>query len=272
MPNTLKLIKKAQEPQLEEDEKVVAYIRGFSANEKISQVMKDIYMMKKPIGVLLNKRNIIKPFEDVEPIEFICRKNDCSLFLFTSHSKKRPLNLVMGRLYNGHILDMVEFGVEMYKAIQDFAARISLGVKPVLIFTGEPFESDFDMIRIKNLLNDFFLGPRPKYIRVKGIEHVIMFVADGCKVYIRPYLIEQKRTPGSSNVVAECHEMGPQLDLVVRRTKLANHDQFTEACKQKPKQPKSARNKNIIKDDLGATNARVHINAQDFSKMHTVKY
>lgn len=257
---------------MEEDEKNVAYIRGFTACDQITRVMKDIYMMKKPIGVPLNKKNVIQPFEDAQPIEFICQKNECSLFLFTSHNKKRPNNLIMGRLFDGHILDMVEFGVELYKSIEDFPARISLGVKPILIFTGEPFETDFDMIRIKNLLNDFFLGPKPTSIRVKGIEHVIMFVAHGGKIYMRPYMIEQKKVAGTDKTTAACHEMGPQLDLVVRRTKLANHDHFTLACKQKQKAPKSSKNKNVSKDELGTTHGRVHIGRQDFDKMYNVKY
>lgn len=272
MPNTWKLIKKAQEPQLDEDEKNVAYIRGFTASDLITRVMRDIYMLKKPIGVPLNKKNVIQPFEDATPIEFICTKNDCSLFTFTSHSKKRPNNLVMGRLFDGHVLDMIEFGVEMYKAIEDLPARISLGVKPILIFSGEPFETDFDLIRIKNLLNDFFLGPRPTSIRIKGIEHVILFVAHGGKIFMRPYLIEQKKVAGSDKLAATCHEMGPQLDLVVRRTKIADHEHYTQACKQKPKVSKAAKNKNISKDELGTTHGRIHIGRQDFDRMYNVKY
>lgn len=272
MPNTYKLLKKAQEAQLDEDEKNVAYIRGFTASDLVSRVMKDIYMLKKPIGIPLNKKNVIQPFEDASPIEFICTKNNCSLFLFTSHNKKRPHNLVMGRLFDGHILDMVEFGVESFKAIEEFSARISLGVKPILIFAGETFETEFDMIRIKNLLNDFFLGPKPDKIRVKGIEHVIMFIAHSGKIFMRPYLIEQKKIPGSDKTTATCHDMGPQLDLVVRRSQLADHEHFTQACKQKPKVPKSARNKNVSKDELGTTHGRIHVGRQDYGKMYNVKY
>lgn len=272
MPNTWKLLQKAHEPQLEEDEKNVAYIRGFTANDLVTRVMRDIYTLKKPIGVPLNKKNVIQPFEDVSPIEFICQKNECSLFLFTSHSKKRPNNLVMGRLFDGHILDMVEFGVEMYKAIEDFGARISLGVKPILIFAGEPFETDFDMIRIKNLLNDFFQGPRPTSVRVKGIEHVILFVAHVGKVLMRPYLIEQKKSAGADKPVVTCHDLGPHLDLVVRRTQIANHEHFTKACKKPSKKPKSTKNKNVSKDELGTTHGKIHIGRQDFDKMYNVKY
>lgn len=265
-------MKRAAEPQLDEDEKNVVYIRGFTASDQVNRVMKDLYMLKKPIGIPLNKKNVIQPFEDSKPIEFICQKNDCSLFCFTSHSKKRPHNLVIGRTFDGHMLDMVEFGVDLYKAIEDFPARISLGVKPILIFTGEPFQTDFDMIRIKNLLNDFFLGPRPASVRIKGIEHVILIVAHCGKVFVRPYLVEQKKPNGADTTAATCHEMGPQLDLTIRRTQLANHDLFSQACKQKPKAAKSTKNKNVSRDELGTTYGKVHMGRQDFNKMYNVKY
>lgn len=257
---------------MDEDEKNVAYIRGFKANELITKVVKDIYQIKKPIGLLFNKKNVIQPFEDGEPIEFICKKNSCPLFTFTSHSKKRPNNLVIGRLFDGRILDMVEFGVDSYKEVKEFGAKISVGSKPILIFAGEPFETDFDMVRIKNLLNDFFLGPQPTSLRVCGIEHVITFTAHESKIFMRCYMIEQKKLVGCDKPEVVCHEMGPRFDLIVRRTKIADNEQFNRACKQKPKAPKSAKNKNINRDEVGNTFGRIHIQRQDFNKMHTVKY
>lgn len=261
---------KQQDSQLIEDEKNVAFIRGYSGNDLTRKVMNDIHALKKPFGVHLNKRNVVKPFEDISPIEFMCARNECSLFLFSSHSKKRPNNLTMGRLFNDRLLDMVEFGVDNYKAIQDLPARVSLGMKPILIFGGEPFETDFEHIRIKNLFNDFFLGPKPANVSVKGIEHVIMFVAANGKIYMRPYLIEQKKMAGRYAV--KCHDMGPQIDFIVKRAKLANDEHFKEACKQKLKSKKPKRNKNISKDELGTTHGKIHIGRQDYGKMFNVKY
>jgi len=272
MPNTKRLLEKIHEPQLDEDEKNVAYIRGFTSSELVNKVMKDLYKLKKPIGITLNKRNVIRPFEDIQPIEFLCQRNECPLFIFTSHSKKRPHNMVMGRVFDGHILDMVEFGVEKYKEMDDFPARITLGLKPLLVFAGEPFETEFDMIRIKNLLTDFFRGPRPSKIRVKGIEHVILITAHDGKIFIRPYMIEQKKLASSDKPIVTCHDMGPQLDLIVRRSQLADNDHYTEACKQKPKKPKSKKNKNISRDELGTTHGKIHIGRQNFDRMYNVKY
>jgi ribosome production factor 2 len=44
-------------------------------------------------------------------------RQDCSLFIVGTHQKKRPDNLIIGRLFADHLLDMFEFGVSNYKGI-----------------------------------------------------------------------------------------------------------------------------------------------------------
>jgi ribosome production factor 2 len=68
--------------------------------------------MKKPDSILFQRNNDMHPFEAQTSIEFLCQSNDCSLFSFGSHSKKRPHNLVMGRMYDFQTLDMFEFGID----------------------------------------------------------------------------------------------------------------------------------------------------------------
>ena len=69
---------------------------------------------------MMSKKNNIRPFDEVNSLEFLSQKNDCSLFMVGSHSKKRPQNLVMGRFFNYQLLDMIEFGVLDYKSIDSF--------------------------------------------------------------------------------------------------------------------------------------------------------
>lgn len=42
----------------------------------------------------------------------------CSLFCFGNHQKKRPNNLIFGRMFDWQLLDMVEFGVVDYEPMQ----------------------------------------------------------------------------------------------------------------------------------------------------------
>ena len=64
----------------------------------------------------------VQPFEPggEAPLEFFCTKSNCSLFALGSHSKKRPHNLVLGRLYDFHLYDALEFGIEQLQLIKEF--------------------------------------------------------------------------------------------------------------------------------------------------------
>ena len=72
-----------------------------------------------------------------------------------TQQKKRPDNLIFGRLFASHILDMFEFGVSNYKPITAFVAQeITQHLKPLLVFQGEQFEFSEKHRQLKN----FFIG------------------------------------------------------------------------------------------------------------------
>jgi len=137
---------------------------------------------------MMKQKNDILPFEDITSIEKFACKYNASLFMIALHNKKRPHNLVMGRMYEHMLLDMIEFGVENYKGLKDFKVeKITLGIKPLLIFNGELFESNHEYSRIKNLLVDMFLREEVQKIRLQGLEHVLSFTAVGNKILLRSY-------------------------------------------------------------------------------------
>jgi len=146
------------------------------------------YDLKKPNAQMMKQKNDILPFEDITPIEKFASKYNASLFMIALHNKKRPHNLVMGRMYEHMLLDMIEFGIENYKGLKDFKVeKITLGIKPLLIFNGELFESNHEYSRIKNLLVDMFLREKVQKIRLQGLEHVLSFTAVENKILLRSY-------------------------------------------------------------------------------------
>lgn len=264
-----KFLEKRQ-PQLVEPTKGAIFIRGATANDTTTRLMKDICMLKKPHSVFFNKKNDWRPFEDATHIEFMSLKNDTPLFMFASHNKKRPNNLIIGRTFDNQVLDMFETGVENYKSMADFKTpKISIGSKPVILFSGEQFEKQFEYERFKNLMLDFFSGPQTDSVRLSGLENVITLIAAEGRVYFRHHRIILKKS-GTRYPRVELEEIGPRFDLVIRRHQLASDDLFQRATKQ-PKQLEPKKVKNISKSALGTQFGRVHMQRQDYSRLSTRK-
>lgn len=260
----------AREPKLVENAKNTLFIKGRKTSVIVANCMKDLYDIKKPHGKILNKLNNIVPFENITPIEEFSKKNDASMFMFTSHNKKRPHNLILGRMYDSHLLDMVEFGIEHYKGLKEFKTqKVSLGIKLCLLFAGELFEHNHEYKRIKSLLIDIFQREIVQAVRLQGLEHVLMFTAAEDRIYFRSYRIQMKKS-GSRIPRIELEEIGPSFDLKLRRTKISSDDLFKLACKR-PKELKVKKVKNISKDTFGTQHGQIHIPKQNIDKLQTRK-
>ncbi|GFN84626.1 ribosome production factor 2 homolog [Plakobranchus ocellatus] len=259
-----------KEPKIFENSKNALMFKGGNTSQTVTQILKDWHTLKKPNATLFTKKNATKPFEDQSSVEFFASKADTSLFMFGSHSKKRPNNIVIGRLFDGQVLDMVEFGVSKFTSLRDFKTlKTASGIKPCVVISGEFFEDSDDNRRIKNLLIDFFRGPTVEKISLSGLEHVISITATNGKFYLRSYRILMKKS-GSKVPRVELEAMGPSLDLVLRRTHLASDDLFKRALK-KPATAKPKKKKNISRDDLGNRLGRIHMKTQEFDKLQVRK-
>uniref|UniRef100_A0A2K6SVB1 Ribosome production factor 2 homolog n=1 Tax=Saimiri boliviensis boliviensis TaxID=39432 RepID=A0A2K6SVB1_SAIBB len=209
----------------------------------------------KRANVLYKKKTITRPFEDQTSL---AKKSDCPLLMFGSH-KKRPNNLVIGRMYDYHVLDMIELGIENFVSLKDIKnSKCPEGTKPVLIFAGDVFDVTEDYRRLKSLLTDFFRGPTVSNIHLAGLEYALHFTAlNG--IYFQSYKLLLKKS-----------EMGPSLDLVLRRTHLASDDLYKLSMKM-PKALKPKKKKNISHDTFGTTYGRIHMQKQDLSKLQIRK-
>lgn len=251
-----------QAPKVFENDKKTLLIKGGNTSNVVSNALQELHMLKKPNSLLFRKRNISRPFEDATSIEFLTKVNDTSLFVFGSHSKKRPHNLVFGRTYDQHILDMVELGIEKFTSLSEIVGpKSSVGAKPCLMFSGEGFEADTDLRRLKSLLIDFFRGPVVTNVTLQGLEQVISFTAVDDKIMMRIYKVNLKKS-GTRTPRIELSDMGPNFDFVIRRTRLASDDLFKRACR-KPKAAKLHLKKNISRSILGEKRGRIHMTKQD---------
>ncbi|XP_078034499.1 ribosome production factor 2-like protein Non3 [Augochlora pura] len=259
-----------KEPKLIEDVKETLCFKGKNTSQTVVDFMKDLYNLKKPNAQIMQKKNDVLPFEDITLIEKFAVKYNAPLFMIALHNKKRPHNIVMGRMYENTLLDMAEFGVENYKSLKDFKVpKITEGLKPLLVFNGELFENNYELDRIKNLFIDMFQREVVENIRLQGLEHVLSFTAVENKILLRSYRIQLKKSNTRIPRI-ELEEIGPRADLICRRTKLASADLFKKACK-KPKELKVKKKKNISKDKLGSTFGRVHVGSQNINGIQTRK-
>lgn len=91
-------------PKQVENVKKALLLKGPSSSQIMNNVIKDLHTLKKPDAKLFTKRNLTRPFEDQSSIEFLCKANDSSLFSYVSHTKKRPHNLVLGRMFDFQVI------------------------------------------------------------------------------------------------------------------------------------------------------------------------
>ncbi|KAI4132076.1 MAG: hypothetical protein LQ338_000934 [Usnochroma carphineum] len=288
-----------REPLAHENTKVVLLLRGTSCSSLVQDLISDINALKRPFSIRFTKKNEIHPFEDASSLEFFSQKNDASLLLFGSHSKKRPHCMTWVRCFNGQILDMLETYVvkDSARTLTQFKSdKCKVGLKPLLSFSGTQFENPVanQYTLAKNIFTDFFRGAESSTVDVEGLQLIINFAAgedaqDGspAKIQMRCWRIITKRS-GQKVPRVEVEEMGPRIDFTLGRTKEAEASVWKEAMK-KPKgievcgtrldprldlltyAPQAKVRKNIETDLVGDKIGRIHLGKQDLSELQTRK-
>lgn len=203
------------------------------------------------------------------PLLSLTMKNDAALFSFGSTSKKRPDNILIGRIFENEVLDMFELGIKRYQAIAEFKnEKIGSCVKPCLVFNGPKWAQTEELRRLRNLFIDMFNREKVESIRLQGIEHVLSFtVTNDMSVLMRSYKILLKKS-GQKTPRIELEEIGPSADFSIRRTKIASEDLYKLSRKQ-PKQLRVTKKKNLSTDALGNTKGRVHMGKQQTGSIQT---
>ncbi|PON52952.1 Brix domain containing protein [Trema orientale] len=252
-------------PKLVETGKKTLILHGTKTSGVLNSVLTQIYHLKKESAVRFSRKNgEVRPFESggETALEFFSQKTDCSMFVFGSHSKKRPDNLVIGRTYDHHIYDLVEVGVENFKPMESFTYDKKLapkaGSKPFIAFIGEGFDSSEELKHLKEVLLDLLRGEVIENLNLAGVDRAYVCTATSSnKVFLSHCALRLKKS-GSIVPRMELLEVGPSMDLVVRRHRLPNESLRKEAMKTAKDQTKK-KVKNVSQDAIEGKIGKVYI-------------
>ncbi|KAL8651057.1 MAG: hypothetical protein Q9210_003471 [Variospora velana] len=270
-----------KEPLAHENTKTVLLFRGTTCSSLIQDVLSDINALKRPYSIRFTKKNDLRPFEDASSLEFFSQKNDASLLLFGSHSKKRPHCMTWVRCFGGQVLDMLEVYVvkDTVRTLAQFKCeKCKVGLKPLLSFSGTQFESPVSnqYTLAKSMFTDFFRGGESSTVDVEGLQLMINFAAgedaqDGspAKIHMRCWRIITKRS-GQRVPRIEVEEIGPRIDFAIGRMKEAETGMWKEAMK-KPRGVEARPKKNVDTDVVGDKIGTIHLGKQDLSELQTRK-
>mmetsp|Transcript_50351 Transcript_50351/g.81628 ORF Transcript_50351/g.81628 Transcript_50351/m.81628 type:complete len:334 (+) Transcript_50351:123-1124(+) len=276
-----------REPQVVEDAKTALVICGNKSSLDVGNMLKDLHAVRNPLSMLFTRKHEEHPFQDTKRLEQLCNKFQHSIFAFGSSSKKRPCRLILGRLFDGNLLDMQEFNVEDFKSMTKFNAstkEAAVGSKPLVIFQGSAFEHDETLKRSKSLLLDFFGAGKPDQVMLSGLDQVVVCTAVdqlptagkssseelSAKIHVRRYRLQMKKS-GSKLPRAEMEEIGPHMNLSLDRTKDPDKDRWKMAIKT-PKAAKPKKEKNVTTKEMGKRVGKFHLGKQDFNSIHTVHH
>ncbi|CDO91882.1 unnamed protein product [Kluyveromyces dobzhanskii CBS 2104] len=271
-----------KEAKLVENVKQALFIPGQTSTKLLHDAMVDLSALKKPDIKRFSKKNNIRPFEDSEPLEFLSEKNDTSLMVLSTHSKKRRNNLTFVRTFGYKIYDMLELQiVENYKLLSDFRKQtFNVGLKPMFCFQGAAFEQHPVYQHVKSLFLDFFRGQTTNLQDVAGLQHVISITVQGDfqdgeplpNVLFRVYNLKTYKSEqgGKKLPRVELEEIGPRFDFKIGRIQTPSPELIKEAHK-KARQLEVKVAKNVEIDTMGDKIGRVHLGKQDLGQLQTRK-
>jgi len=267
--------RRAREPQVVERSKTTAFVFGQRASKRVQDAMRELVRVKRPLAVQFTRRNEMLPMEDPAPLESVLNHRDCGLFFFANHSKKRPDNVVLGRTFDGHVLDMVETGITHFETVAEVLARSKAGAAvvgaapPMLVFRGEGFANapeGSELATLKSLLLDAFRGALVSELDLEALDLALVFTSstrasDGKTVVaMRGYRASFKPAgDGSPAPKVELLEHGPHMDLELRRAHVAAPNLAKLARKQAKLRPVTKKRKNVSHDPVRGKIGRVHL-------------
>lgn len=267
-------------PKVHENQKKLMLLHGSKTSAVVKDVLTDLHALKRPENnsvKLTHKNSSILPFEagGETALEFLSQKTDCSVFAFGSHSKKRPHNLVIGRMFDHHVYDMVELGIERHVSITKLGGggkyAPQVGSKPCLAFIGGEFESRPELALVKSILLDTFRGAEVDCLNLAGLDRAFVVVAVDDKIFLRHCAIRLKKS-GTTIPAIQLIPAGPMIDFCLRRWRHAGDELQKEAMKSGASLlKKRTKEKNVSTDILDGKVGRIYVPKQEVATMALAK-
>ncbi|KAK3372496.1 Brix domain-containing protein [Podospora didyma] len=273
-------------PKAVENPKNALFLRGTTCSQITQDAIGDLYALRQVHAKRFHKKNPVHPFDDASSLCFFSEKNDCSLVLFASSSKKRPHTITFARTFDYKMLDMLEFSLdpETFRSISQFKTKkVPVGTRPLMVFAGTAFESTVtnEFTMAKSMLIDFFRGEPSDKIDVEGLQYCVVVSADEPTnnnrddpsskpvLHLRVYLIRTKRS-GQKLPRVEVEEQGPRMDFRLGRMQEPDEAMLKEAMR-KARTSEERTKKNISTDIMGDKIGRIHTGKVDLSELQARK-
>ncbi|KAF1742019.1 hypothetical protein MXB_2773, partial [Myxobolus squamalis] len=71
----------------------------YGCNQTTSNFLKEIAEIKFPDSEFMKLDSKLSPFDEPEGVIRFCEKCESSLFMMGTHNKKRPNNIILGKIY-----------------------------------------------------------------------------------------------------------------------------------------------------------------------------
>ncbi|OAF71628.1 Ribosome biogenesis protein RPF2 [Intoshia linei] len=254
-----KCLFKRREPKLQ-NSKSTLVLNNTASGIVVEACLKTLVKFKTD-KIFLKRRSNKSLFENYEDVEKLSRQHGCSMFLVGSDTKKRPNNIIIGRIYDEKVFDMFEMGIAHLDFDSDFMNKLTYGSKMGLLFLGE-FTISTEMQRLKNFFIDYFGGPVVDNIVVTGFDNYLMFVLYENELEIRNYKTTVKNCSGTYSI-ADCQFVS-SIKFKLRRNQIASEKEFKNSLSL----PTIIRKKKNIEMDVFSNKlGRVHMSRQNMDEM-----
>lgn len=246
-------------PQLEEGERRILLTQGSKTSNLSINALGFFSRLLRSRSTKINARYETRPFEDDQLLLHLSDKHHCPLFFFASNSKKRPNRLVLGRVFDRKMLELIEFEVKELAGGFSALNGISSSQRVTFVAVGDVFENDDRMRRVRNIFHDVFSSSVSTINLRETMGFVVTMVGiDEKQVCFRLYRAER----------GHLLDLELKLTLSIERAVLCENDAFEEACKQ-PKKKKKV--KNLEDNEIGQKLGRVHVRQQDLRTLRLKK-